>query len=97
MLFSVSLSGVWSMFCQDANAAFKDDYERGLDACAVKELDTPGVGFAAIVAPLVEMAECAAKTDTGVKAQPIISKIYQLQAAQDSEPYCRSLDALKTM
>ncbi|KAI1302135.1 hypothetical protein EDD11_005728 [Mortierella claussenii] len=93
----VSLSGVWSMFCQDANAAFKDDYEQGLDACAVKELDTPDTGFAAIVAPLVEMAECAAKTDAGVKAQLIISKIYELQGALDSESYCRSLDALKTI
>ncbi|KAG0364693.1 hypothetical protein BGZ54_007261 [Gamsiella multidivaricata] len=93
----VSLSGVWNMFCQDANAAFKDDYERGLDACAVKELNNPDMGFAAIVAPLVEMAECAAKTDTGVKAQPIISKIYQIQATPGSEPYCRSLDALKTI
>ncbi|KAI1290498.1 hypothetical protein EDD11_009222 [Mortierella claussenii] len=93
----VSLSGVWNMFCQDANAAFKDDYQRGLDACAVKELDTPDAEFAAIVAPLMEMAECAAKTDAGVKAQPIITKIYQLQATPGSEPYCRSLDALKTI
>ncbi|KAF9999157.1 hypothetical protein BGZ65_005444 [Modicella reniformis] len=93
----VSLSGIWNMFCQDANAAFMDDYERGLDACAVKELDTPDIEFAAIVAPLVEMAECAAKTDTGVKAQTIISKIYQIQATPGSEPYCRSLDALKTI
>ncbi|KAG0247422.1 hypothetical protein BG011_001539, partial [Mortierella polycephala] len=93
----VSLSGVWNMFCQDANAAFKDDYQRGLDACAVKEIDAPDAGFAAIVAPLLEMAECAAKTDSGVKAQLIISKIYELQGAPDSEPYCRSLDALKTI
>ncbi|KAF8932633.1 hypothetical protein BGZ47_011269 [Haplosporangium gracile] len=93
----VSLSGVWNMFCQDANAAFKDDYERGLGACAVKVLDAPDMGFAAIVAPLVEMAECAAKTDTGVKAQPIISKIYQIQATPGSEAYCRSFDALKTI
>lgn len=93
----VSLSGVWNMFCQDANAAFKDDYERGLVVCAVKVLDTPDMGFAAIIAPLVEMAECAAKTDAGVKAQPIISKIYQIQATPGSEAYCRSLDALKTI
>ncbi|KAF9912247.1 hypothetical protein EC991_000138 [Linnemannia zychae] len=93
----VSLSGIWNMFCQDANAAFKDDFEQGLIACAVKELDTPDMTFAAIVAPLLEMAEFAAKTDTGVKAQPIISKIYQLQAAKGSEPHCRSLDALKTI
>lgn len=85
------------MFCQDANAAFKDDYERGLVVCAVKVLDTPDMGFAAIIAPLVEMAECAAKTDAGVKAQPIISKIYQIQATPGSEAYCRSLDALKTI
>lgn len=93
----VSLSGIWSMFCQDANVAFKDDYEQGLDACAVKELDIADAGFAAVVAPLVEIAECAAKTDAGVKAQPIISKIYELQGAPGSETYCRSLDALKTI
>ncbi|KAK3837365.1 MAG: hypothetical protein J3R72DRAFT_512801 [Linnemannia gamsii] len=93
----VSLSGIWNMFCQDANSAFKDDYERGLDACAVKELDNPDMGFAAIVAPLVEMAEHAAKTETGVKAQALISKIYYIQATPGSEIYCRSLDALKTI
>ncbi|KAF9093961.1 hypothetical protein BGX27_001541 [Mortierella sp. AM989] len=48
------------MFCQGVNTAFKDDYMRGLDACAIKELDTPDMGFAAVVVPLVEMAECAA-------------------------------------
>lgn len=85
------------MFCQDANAAFKDDYHRGIDVCAIKELHSPDTGFAAIVAPLMEMAECAAKTDAWVKAQSLISKIYQLQAAPGLEPYCRSLDALKTM
>ncbi|KAF9967093.1 hypothetical protein BGZ73_000691 [Actinomortierella ambigua] len=85
------------MFCPDANAAFKADYEQGLATCAVKELETVEPGFAAIVAPLLEMAECASKTDAGVKAQPIISKIYALQGAPGSEPYCRSLDALKTM
>ncbi|KAG0061122.1 hypothetical protein BGZ89_011730 [Linnemannia elongata] len=93
----VSLSGIWSMFCQDANVAFKDDYEQGLDACAVKELDIADAGFAAVVAPLVEIAECAAKTDAVVKAQPIIGKIYELQGAPGSETYCRSLDALKTI
>ncbi|KAF9917251.1 hypothetical protein FBU30_000840, partial [Linnemannia zychae] len=93
----ISLSGVWNMFCQDANAAFKDYYKEGLDACTVKELDTADAGFAAIVSPLVEIAECLSKTDTGVKAQPIISKIYELQGAPDSEPYRRSLDALKTI
>ncbi|KAF9898758.1 hypothetical protein BX616_003644 [Lobosporangium transversale] len=93
----VSLSGVWSMFCPGANAAFKADYEQGLATCAVKELETVEPGFAAIVTPLVEMAECAAKTDAGVKAQPIISKIYALQGVPGSEPYCRSLDALKTI
>ncbi|KAF9926101.1 hypothetical protein FBU30_004278 [Linnemannia zychae] len=87
----VSLSGAWNMFCQDANSAFKDYYKQGLDACAVKELDTADAGFAAII------AECLAKTDTGVKAQPIISKIYELQGAPDSEPYRRSLDDLKTI
>ena len=30
--------GIYSV--KDANAAFKDDYQWGLDACAVKELDT---------------------------------------------------------
>lgn len=85
------------MFSQDANAAFKDDYQRGWDVCAVKELDNADAEFAAIVEPLVVMAECAAKTDTGVKAQPIISKIYELQGAPGSEPHRRSLDALKTM
>ncbi|KAG0378345.1 hypothetical protein BGX24_004077 [Mortierella sp. AD032] len=93
----VSLSGIWNMFCQDANSAFKDDYERGLDACAVKDLDNPDMGFAAIVAPLVEMAEHAAKTETGVKAQALISKIYYIQATPGSEIYCRSLGALKTI
>ncbi|KAF9113891.1 hypothetical protein BGX30_006785, partial [Mortierella sp. GBA39] len=57
-----------------------------MDACAVKDLDTADTEFAAIVAPLVEIAECAAKTDAGVKAQPIISKIYELQGAPGSEP-----------
>ncbi|KAF9425137.1 hypothetical protein BGZ94_007806 [Podila epigama] len=57
------------MFCQDANDAFKDDYERGLDLCALKELDIPDTEFATIVAPLVEIAESSAMTDVGVKAQ----------------------------
>ncbi|KAI1302677.1 hypothetical protein EDD11_005590 [Mortierella claussenii] len=56
-----------------------------------------GAEFAAIVEPLVVMAEFAAKTDTGVKAQPIISRIYELQGAPGSEPHRRSLDALKTI
>ncbi|KAG0334810.1 hypothetical protein BG004_000251, partial [Podila humilis] len=93
----VSLSGVWNMYCPYSNAVFKDEYKQALDACTVKELDIPDTKFAAIVAPLVEMAQCAAKTNAGVKAQPIISKIYELQSAPDSEPYCRSLDALKTI
>ncbi|GJJ71737.1 hypothetical protein EMPS_04094 [Entomortierella parvispora] len=93
----VSLSGVWNMFCQTANATFKDEYQRALDVCAVKELDTPDAGFSAIVAPLMEIAEGATTTDAGVKAQVLISKIYELQAIAGSEPYCRSLDALKTI
>lgn len=44
------------MFCQDANSVFKHDYERGPQTCAVKELDIPDMEFAAIVAPLVEIA-----------------------------------------
>lgn len=70
------------MFCQDANAAFKDDYEWGLDACTIKEIDTSDMGFAAIIAPLVEMAKHVAMTDTGVKAQQIINQIYQIQASK---------------
>ncbi|KAG0221220.1 hypothetical protein BGW41_007073 [Actinomortierella wolfii] len=93
----VSLSGIWNMFCQDANDVFKDDYKRGLDLSAVKELDIPDMEFATIVAPLVEIAESAARTDVGVKAQSIITKIYHIQALPGSEPYCRSLDALKTI
>ncbi|KAG0030851.1 hypothetical protein BGZ83_004659, partial [Gryganskiella cystojenkinii] len=87
----------WNMFCQNANAAFKDDYQRGLEVCAVKVLDTPDAGFAAIVAPLMEISECAAKADAGVKAQAMISKTYHKALQLPGNRTWISLRSLESM